>query len=161
MAAWAERRGFESAIVERGFNEKLRVSDDDPAVALCGVDNALARSAVEDVGFARIFEAGLGGGVSDLLALRLHSFPATRSARELWPNSRSNEGDVLSKPAYRALEAQGADKCGLVQLAGRTVGAPFVGALAGAMVIAELVKLANGGPKIELLDLHLRSPAQI
>jgi hypothetical protein len=33
------------------------------------------------------------------------------------------------KPAYQALEATGADQCGLTKLAGRTVGAPFVGAV--------------------------------
>lgn len=161
MAAWAEGCGFTTSLVERRFDHLLQVGDDDPPVALCGVDNALARSALEDAGFARVLEAGLGNGVSDFLALRLHSFPARRSARSIWSNPTPDRSELLDQPAYRALEVQGADKCGLVQLAGRTVGAPFVGALAGAMVIAELVKLANGGPNIALLDLHLRAPEQL
>lgn len=158
MARWAEARGFTTTIVERRFDRDLRVGADDPAVALCGVDNALARAALEETGFARVLEAGLGNGVSDFLALRLHSFPGPRSARAIWGAAAPPPAAALDMPAYRALEMGGADKCGLVQLAGRTVGAPFVGALAGALVVAELVKLANGGPTSALIDLHLRTP---
>lgn len=160
MAEWAERRGWRTSIVERRFDIRSRVGDDDPRVALCGIDNALGRAALEEAGFARVIEAGLGAGVSDFLALRLHSFPGPRSAADIWSGAaNANAADTrLGQPAYRALEAGGADRCGLVQLAGRTVGAPFVGALAGAFVIAELVKLANGGPSMSLVDLHLRVP---
>ena len=38
----------------------------------------------------------------------------------------------------------GLDQCGLTQLAGRTVGAPFVGALAAAIVIGEVLRAVNG-----------------
>ncbi|MCB2072486.1 MAG: thiamine biosynthesis protein ThiF [Novosphingobium sp.] len=161
LAEWAEDRGFATTLVERRFGDNLRITAEDPPVALSGVDNALSRAALEEVGFARVFEAGLGNGISDFLALRLHSFPSKRRARDIWSGAPAAPSNLLAKPAYQAMEAAGADKCGLTQLAGRTVGAPFVGALAGAMVIGELVKLANGGPNMALVDLHLRSPAQI
>lgn len=158
MAAWAEQLGFDTRIVERRFDRTLIVGPEDPSIALCGVDNAHARAALEDVGFARIFEAGLGSGPSDFLGLRLHSFPGPRRSREIWGDSGARLRLPLDMPAYRALADSGADQCGLASLAGRTVGAPFVGALAGVLVIAELVRLANGGPISALLDLHLRSP---
>jgi hypothetical protein len=163
MADWAERQGWDTTLVERRFDTKLRVGPDDPAVALCGIDNALGRAALEDAGFLRVIEAGLGGGLSDYLALRLHSFPGPRTASTIWSATGKPAEDAarLDKPAYRALAAGGADRCGLTQLAGRTVGAPFVGALAGAFVIAELVKLANNGPSMSLIDLHLRAPGQM
>lgn len=161
MAAWAERRGFSTSLIERRFDRHFTISPDDPSVALCGADNALARSALEDIGFGRVIEAGLGNGVSDFLAIRLHSFPAKRTAREIWGNAKPVETTLLDQPAYRALAEKGVDRCGLVQLAGRTVGAPFVGALAGSLVVAELVRLTNGGPSTALLDMHLRSPGQI
>lgn len=159
-AAWAEERGFRTRLVERRFGSHIRVDDEDPAVALCGVDNALARSALEDAGFGCVFEAGLGGGVSDFLAIRLHSFPQQRKARDIWGNAAAlaaSAPEVLDRPAYRNLAAEGAESCGLVQLAGRTVGAPFVGAIAGALTIAELVRLANGLPVTAVADLHLRN----
>lgn len=157
VARWAETRGFRTRLIERRFAADFRLSANDPAVALCGVDNGLARAALEDVGFACILEAGLGAGVSDYLAIRLHSFPQQRKAREIWAANNAAASALLAQPAYRQLAASGADRCGLVQLAGRTVGAPFVGAIAGALTIAELVRLANGGSVTAVADLHLRS----
>lgn len=156
MAAWADSRGFKTAIVERPFTSDFRVAPDEPAVALCGVDNALARSAVEDVGFARVIEAGLGNGTSDYLGFRTHTFPGARKARDLWGAQDQNRSVRTDLPAYQALAAAGIDRCGLTQLAGRTVGAPFVGAVAACLVIAELLRLANGAHAYDLIDGHLR-----
>lgn len=156
MAAWAESRGFETNIVERPFAADFQIGRGEPAVALCGVDNALARSAIEDVGFTRVIEAGLGNGTSDFLAFRTHVFPGARKARDIW-SAQSQERTVRTDlPAYQALAAAGLDRCGLTQLAGRTVGAPFVGAIAATLVIAELLRLANGAHAYDLVDGHLR-----
>lgn len=156
MAQWAERRGFKTAIVERRFGADFRVGAHEPSVALCGVDNALARSALEDVGFGRIVEAGLGGGTSDFLGFRTHLFPGARKARDIWRDAAPEKNVRLDLPAYQSLAATGADRCGLTQLAGRTVGAPFVGAIAGAAVVAELLRMVNGAHGYDLLDGHLK-----
>ena len=60
MAVWAEARRFRTLITERRFAADFRVAADEPMIALCGVDNPLARAAVEEVGFGRVIEAGLG-----------------------------------------------------------------------------------------------------
>lgn len=156
MADWAEQRRFRTLIVERRFGPDFRVRGDEPALALCGVDNALARSALEDVGFARVIEAGLGGGTSDFLGFRTHVFPGTRTARDVWKPSNENNDNRIDLPAYKKLATSGLDRCGLTQLAGRTVGAPFVGAVAAAIVIGEVLRLANGGHGYDLVDGHLR-----
>ncbi|MGQ4878866.1 hypothetical protein ACOJCM_09895 [Billgrantia sp. LNSP4103-1] len=156
MSQWADRRGFNTAIMERRFAANFHVGSDDPAIALCGVDNALARSALEDVGFTRVIECGLGGGIKDFLGFRTHVFPGARKARDIWDETSSSQLVRTDLPAYEALAASGADRCGLTQLAGRTVGAPFVGALAGSVVISELIRLANGAHTHDLLDGHLR-----
>ncbi len=54
-------------------------------------------------------------------------------------------------PAYQALKKAGLDSCGLTQLASRTVGAPFVGLVAGCLTIAELLRRLNGGVALEFL----------
>ncbi|MCP5366738.1 MAG: thiamine biosynthesis protein ThiF [Hyphomicrobiales bacterium] len=159
MADWAERRGFRTAIIERPFGPNVKIRNDEPPLALCGVDNALARSALEDVGFGRVIEAGLGGGPSDFLGFRTHGFPGVRKARDVWnPCSESFEQRV-DLPAYRTLAAAGLDRCGLVQLAGRTVGAPFVGAVAAAAVVGEALRVVNGAHCYDLIDGHLRDLA--
>lgn len=157
IAQWAESRGFRTAIIERRFASDFTVGADDPAVVLCGVDNALARSVVEDVGFARVIEAGLGYGIRDYLGFRTHVFPGSRSAHDIWRAEENGREIRTDLPAYQALEATGADQCGLTKLAGRTVGAPFVGAVAAAVVIGELLRMVNGGHAYELIDGHLRN----
>ncbi len=157
MAAWAEARGFKTAIIERTFGPTFRVDRAEPSVALIGVDNALARQSVEEVGFLRIIEAGLGHGPDDFLGIDLHTFPASRTARATWPEIGASDPDI-AKPAYRALLEATGDRCGMVRLAARSIGAPFVGAAAAALVVSELLRLGVGGPANEVVSCHLRDP---
>jgi len=158
MAQWSEARGFSTSIVERRFAPDFHVSSEEPAVALCGVDNALARSALEDVGFSRVIEAGLGAGTQEYLAFQVHTFPARRTARSRWGGVGSPTGETLAdRPAYRALGDDGLDECGITTLAGRTVGASFVGATTAAIVVAELIRMALGAHRYEVIDASLRS----
>lgn len=111
---------------------------------------------MEDVGFGRIIEAGLGGGTADFLGFRTHVFPGARKARDVWKPAAQSDERRIDLPAYEKLSAAGLDRCGLTRLAGRTVGAPFVGAIAGAVVIAEALRAANGAHAYDLIDGHLR-----
>ena len=155
IAAWAEARGFKTAIMERSFGPNFRVGPREPAVALIGVDNALARQAVEEVGFDRVIESGLGKGPQDFLGINFHTFPASKSAREIWYEAGVAEVDI-SQPAYRRMLERTDDRCGVVRLAGRSIGAPFVGAVAASMVIAELIRLVRGDTRYEMISCHLR-----
>src|ERR1700722_17778758 len=84
MAVWAERRGFATSILERLFDASLIRSEDEPAIALCGLDNALGRCALDRVGFPFIVEAGLGRGHRDFRTIRMHTLPGSRTAAEIW-----------------------------------------------------------------------------
>jgi hypothetical protein len=158
MANWAEARGFNTRIVERRFPGGLRIENDEPRLALGGVDNSQARAAYEDAGFDWIVEAGLGAGHTEFLAIRLHTFPASTTARSKWGNSVGRASNDPATAAYQDLSARGVDRCGLVQIATRSVGAPFVGAAAAALVIAEVLRHLNGGATNEVIDLTLRDP---
>lgn len=119
-------------------------------MALCGVDNALARASLENAGFDLIVEVGLGGGPQAFRSISLHTFPATRAARDIWSPQVGQEGENYEDmPAYQALKEAGMDKCGLTQLASRTVGVPFVGLIAACIGIAELLRRLNGGIALE------------
>ena len=102
LADWADRRGFRTAIIERRFASNFRVDRLEPQVALIGVDNPLARQSVEDVGFSRVIEAGLGAGPKDFLGIDMHTFPAERHARDIWRETDKSEIDMAA-PAYQAL----------------------------------------------------------
>jgi len=158
MAAWAERRGFTTAIQERLFDASFRRQDDEPAVALCGIDNGAGRQALDQVGFDFVVEAGLGQGHRDFRAARLHTLPASRSASQIWRGAQTDD-EVKDRPAYKGMLTSGAlDRCGVTLLAGKAVGAPFVGAAAATLVLSEVLRLLHGGAVHELIDLDLKAP---
>lgn len=156
MAAVMEARGFRTAIVERKFDKTLRVQPDEPQVALCGVDNVLARRALCDVGFKFIVEAGIGSGVKDFRAIRIHTFPGKKSPDELWKPGGEKVIEA-SAPAYSDLKARGMDQCGVTLLAGKAVGAPFVGMTAAVLCLAEVLRLLHEGTLFAVHDLDLKS----
>lgn len=159
IATWCEQRGFQVLINERLFAGNFTVADHEPMVAICGVDNAIARSALEDVGFARVIEAGLGKGEHEYLEFQVHTFPSHYTAQKQWgghSNDSQTSHDDL-KPAYKALKQEGMDECGLATLAGRSVGACFVGMVTSTLMIAELLRMAHGAHAYSLIDGSLRS----
>ena len=93
MAAWAERRGFSTVIHERLFDASFRRQDDEPAVALCGLDNGV----------------GTAGARSSRLRLR--------GGGRTWPRAPRLPGDP---PAYASGVAAGV--ADLAQRAGRRSG---------------------------------------
>lgn len=156
VATWAERRGFSTVIQERLFDASFRRRSDEPAVALCGLDNALGRRALDQVGFDFVVEAGLGRGHHDFRTIRLHTLPASRSAVDIWKTTYVSE-EVSSRPAYqRMLESGQLDRCGVTLLAGKAVGAAFVGAVAACLAVSELLRLLHAGPHYELIDVDLQ-----
>jgi hypothetical protein len=158
MTDWAERRGFATRIHERAFDASFMRQDDEPGIALCGIDNALGRRALDRVGFEFIVEAGLGRGHRDFRTLRLHTLPGSRPAAEIWKLTTGGD-DVSDRAAYRQMLENGElDRCGVTLLAGKAVGAPFVGAIAACFVISEVLRLLHGGQLHHLIDLDLQSP---
>lgn len=157
MADVSEARGFKTSIIERRFDETLRILPDDPQIALCGLDNALGRRSLCEVGFKFIVEAGLGNGAKDFRALRIHTFPGARDPRDLWKADERADAATGAR-AYDDLKARGLDQCGVTMLAGKAVGAPFVGLTAAALSIAEIMRVLHDGPVYALHDLNLKSP---
>ena len=156
MAAWAERRGFVTRIHERLFDQSFQRQKDEPAVALCGLDNALGRRALDQVGFKFVVEAGLGRDYLNFQTMRLHTLPGKKAASDIWKAKGSSE-QVHERPAYQALMKAGLlDQCGITLLGGKAVGAPFVGSVAACLAISEVLRLLCGGKLSQLIDLDLK-----
>lgn len=156
-ANWLERRGYATAIVERRFDEAQRVGAVEPRLALVGVDNVAARRVLEGAGFRFAIDAGLGSGYQDFRAIRMRTFPGPSLAANIWAASDATKASPQAA-AYQALLAKGADPCGVTTLATRAVGAPFVGCVAAAYVVAELMRYEMGVRPYGYLDLNLRNP---
>ncbi|MHB1926166.1 MAG: ThiF family adenylyltransferase [Leptospirillum sp.] len=157
MASVLEARGFQTEIVERRFDEFLHIQPDDPQIALCGLDNALGRRSLYAVGFKFVVEAGLGRGTKDFRAIRIHTFPGAKDPRELWKNVEEPTVSASAR-AYDDMRARGIDQCGVTMLAGKSVGAPFVGVTAAAFSLAEILRILHEGPIFTVHDIDLKSP---
>ena len=156
MARWAERRGFAAVIYERLFAADFDRQTDEPSVALCGLDNALGRSSLDQVDFDLVVEAGLGRGHRDFRTIRLHTLPAPRSAAEIWKIEDVGEGVVEQLGYQKMLNDGDLDRCGVTLLAGKAVGAPFVGGVAGCLALSEVLRLLHGGAIHQVIDLDLQ-----
>ena len=161
-AAWAERRGFATAITERLFDETCRRHRGEPSIALCGLDNAIGRRALEQVGFDFVVEAGLGRGHQDFRSLLIHTLPGELPASALWKDEGEGSQSAADAAAYRKMLDEGSlDRCGVTLLAGKAVGAPFVGAVAATLALSEVLRLLHGGPLHRLVDMNLIDLAYI
>ena len=169
VAERLEALGFKTAINERPFDSTTQRRADEPGVALVGVDDPGPRRLVEEAGFDLIVDAGLGGTTHSYLDILIHSFPSGIEASSAWTERRAlASAPFVDQLAYRDLRdrlaAQGLNgedgdiECGVIEIAGRSVGAAFVGCVAATLAVAEVLRFLAGGPRFEILSVSLRSP---
>lgn len=163
LAAVLEARGFNTIVQERAYDGNFTRATDDPQILLCGVDTPRIRRLIGKAGFPEVIEAGLGHSAEAYLDFQLHTFPAKRLPEDVWAESRVRlvVSERHHRQAYQDMVSRGVDQCGIVEIAGKAVGAPFVGAYVAAMVLAEAIKSVSGGPRIEVADGSLNAPERI
>ena len=167
VAAALESLGIKTRIVERRFDKGFRPFGDEPTLAFAGFDDPQPRRLLEEAGFLRSVDAGVGAGLPQYLEGVIHAFPSSVDAREAFPDRGDQAvavANVLAKPAYQneraRREAEGAvvdPGCGVDQIAGRSVGAAFVGAVASTLGLAEEIRAIAGGPQYEVVGFSLRT----
>ena len=156
---WLENFGFETAIIEKKFDQYTKVEAEEPYVALCGFDNALARTYLEDAGFDLIIEAGLGSGLSSFDEIIVHTFPnAEKSPKDIWENEVYSKS-TLNSVVLERMKDYAQEECGVlpIVLAKKAISSSFVGVLAGAQVVSELVRAANCNTRYEYISTRVRN----
>jgi len=152
---WLQARGFDTLLCERRFDNRTYRHETEPAIALCGFDKAEPRRSLEEAGFDQVLECALGAGLSDFDCIHIHNFPNSRAkAKDLWGTERSINID------RKLLEAFAQDQiCGALAIdaASKAVSTSFVGAMAGAMVIAEVLRRYNKGLRFDEVLLNARN----
>lgn len=154
--------GMTTTVIERRFSPELAVGPDEPAVAISGFDNPGARAHLEDAGFQRVVDLGLGGGAAynDIL---VHTFPAPTPAAEVFSARRQPSVDLdkyersIDEIVSAGVVDSVAARCGMVELAGTTASASFVGAIAGALGVADLLRALHLGTDYDVINLDLRT----
>lgn len=157
VSEWLHARGFNTRLVERLMLAGDHRHADEPHVLLCGVDNNIARRALQHARFGLIFEAGLGSGAADFKRMRLHTLDEQFDALTLWPEHHTSEPAHLETESYKMLASHGLDQCGMALLAGKAVGAPFVGMFAASMLIADLLRTLHGGDRYSVQDIEMNN----
>ena len=163
-----EALGFNTNITERYFDSATRRSVNEPSVALVGVDDPAPRRHLEGAGFDLIVDAGLGGGPRNYLDILIHSFPSGIEAAEAFlARDTQYASSLVDQPAYQDFHRRvrrttdltdDEIRCGIIEVAGRSIGAAFVGCVAATFVLSEVLRSLAGGPRIEVLGVTLRSP---
>jgi hypothetical protein len=165
-----ESLGLRTRLVERAFDGHFHPvshalpARDEPLVALAGFDNPEPRRLLGKAGFQRIVDAGLGAGPVEYLDMVLHTFPAVEKPalafNEISPRPRALSAAYETEIARQT--AAGADetaaRCGMFDIAGVTVGAAFVGAIASTLVVADLLRVLHDGAEYSVISLDLRNP---
>jgi hypothetical protein len=160
-----ERIDFRTRISERAFDSHTKRTADEPSLALAGFDDPAPRRLLEQANFESIVDAGLGGGPEQYGEILVHAFPSGIDAASAFgaapARSRRPYQAAYLEMIERRVDAgasRGQAECGVLEIAGRTVGAAFVGATAGTLVVAEVLRMLNGGPGYQVVDFSLRSP---
>lgn len=157
-ANWLKRGGFDPCIVDLPFSREKTRGDDSPRLCLAGVDNVPARRQIAESSFSVVVDAGIGGGADSYSRINLHSLPADREPREIWPDASSNDSVTISPILKEIALDEGLDNCGLMRLAKVSVGVPFVGAVASCLVFGQVLRLLHGAPIDKVVDVDLQVP---
>jgi hypothetical protein len=160
--------GFQTRMVERLYDSNQVRQVNEPDWALSGFDKVGPRRDLQRDAFTRVVDVGLGATPSSYLDISLHTVTPENRGDAIWPEveerERQNEG--IDGIAYQAEvdrrvkegETPEVARCGVVQIAGRSVGASFVGASAAAIAVSEHLRVLAGGPQYDVLNLDLRDP---
>ena len=173
VAAALERLGLTTRIVERAYDQHFHpVAHGDPyrnepTIALGGFDDVEPRRLLGEANFTRIIDAGLGAGHVEYLDMVLHTFPSpedpTTAFREQPPSSRRlalpYEAEIARQAEASANE--NAARCGILDIAGITVGAAFVGTFASTLVVADILRVLHDGADFSVIAVDLRNPSAI
>lgn len=157
-AEWAERRGFQTTLIERPFDAATHANVSEPRIALCGFDSAAGRRVLENAGFDLSVESGLGSSLAHFDRIVLHTFPdASKHPEEIWPDSAVSDAEDFDRVLFADGEEQG--ECGILvdDLVRKPISASFVGVAASALVVAEMLRGLHGGQRFEMVSVHLRS----
>jgi hypothetical protein len=156
VAEALERAGFDTRIVERQLGSDLHAAAHECHVALLGVDNLQTRRLTSDVEWPLAIDVGLGSGPNDFSAMLMRRFPGAQRSDEMagWHQQPPDHTPIPSSRAFDELLLH-SDACGAVELAGKAVGASFVGVLAATLAIAESSRELHCGRGLDVLTFDL------
>jgi hypothetical protein len=157
VAAHLERASLDTKIIERRMNPTLVAAPDERHVALLGLDNFLTRRLISGVHWSLALDVGLGATPANFGALLMRRFPGAVPSDEVIGWQDENQPVIIpDTPAFGDLTRRHG-QCGVVDLAGKAVGASFVGVIAACFAVAEASREFHGGMGFDVLAFDTTS----
>jgi hypothetical protein len=166
-ARWFEACGWVTQLIERRHQGDIKTIDEDPPYLLCGLDRVEPRRVLGRQGFPFMVDAGIGHGVGDFDGIQIRVIAKGQSLDGLWEKPEESEEAVarsaqkidklLESDAYKELEER-IGRCGTLEFAEASVAVPFVGAAAGALTVAQLIRLGTLQKAPLLFQMGLGAP---
>ena len=160
VAAALENAGLTTRIIERRAGSDFRAAPGERHVALLGVDNLPTRRLTSGTGWTLAIDAGLGDQPGNFDSILIHRFPGGRRSDEIpaWQPREPHAVAIPQTAAFADLQEHH-DPCGVAELAGKAVGAAFVGITAACLAITEALREFHGGTGRDTLLLSLTTMA--
>jgi hypothetical protein len=158
-AAWFDRPGWSTRLIERRHYGDMPVLDTDPSIVITSLDVPEARLLIARSGFEYMIDAGIGHGPVDFESLQIRILQRGVDPSSFWssPERPKNVDRILEQEAYRAQEGQ-SGRCGTRTLANASVSVPFVGAAVGALTIVQAIRLASMQTTAQMMQMELGTP---
>lgn len=158
-AEWLEAKGWDTSILERRHHGDIKLEPNDPPIVITGLDDPVPRVEIAGVGFEYMIDVGVGHGSRDFESLQIRVLCPGDDARKFWahPSDPKNVDALLALDAYQKIEKSN-EVCGAFSLASASVAVPFVGAIVGALVIAQAIRLTCMRDTCRMLQMDLGSP---
>jgi hypothetical protein len=159
-AAWCDRPGWSTTLIERRHFGDIPLLDGDPSIVITSLDAPDARVLIAKTGFEYMIDAGIGHGPVDFEALQIRILKRGIDPSAFWssPGPQKALELVMAQKAYRA-EAAASDHCGAITLANASVSVPFVGAAVGALTISQAIRLASMQTTVQMMQMELGTPS--
>jgi hypothetical protein len=158
--AWLEASGWQTQLVERRHFGDVAITEEDPPYLLSGLDRLEPRLKLARHCFPYMLDAGIGHGPGDFEGIQIRTIAKGQAIDGLWDRPNTDESapkSLLSRQAYLELERH-VGQCGTVEFAEASVAVPFVGAATGALVIAQVIRLASLQASPSFLQMELGAP---
>ena len=138
--AWGKKKGLDIRRVDRWLDERQRIGEGEPTLAVCGFDSIEARRQIDTCGFDVVIDAGLGRAHTDFDVFRVTIFDRNHAA-----SAHFLDQAIAPAPSPHDYEALlGLDQCGAALFEGIGIAAPFVSSIAAATVVARAIAISSG-----------------
>lgn len=159
--SWLEASGWRTRLVERRHLGDITLTADDPPYLVSGLDKLEPRLVLAKYGFPYMIDAGIGHGPGDFEGIQIRTITKGQDIEGLWgkppPTDGSRVARLQDSPAYLELQRH-LGRCGTFEFAEASVAVPFVGVATGALVAAQIIRIASLEAVPVLLQLELGAP---